>query len=94
MTELRYNIIMNDTIDAAVAKFVAAYNISYVDDCDLLYFCLDAIDCKQVAAIDFANAFLAAYNKYVAAVMPLEQFDFNTTDAIIDLFNSYAQFCR
>lgn len=80
---------MNDTIIETVTKFISTHNNVYFDDCDLLYSCLDVIDCKQVKAIDFANIFLDTYNKYVADIMPLEQFDFNTTDKIMDLFYDY-----
>lgn len=81
---------MNDTITTTVTKFVAEHNNVYFDDCDLLYSCLDAIDCKQVKAIDFANIFLDAYNKHVANIIPLEQFYFNTTERIMHLFYDYA----
>lgn len=80
---------MNDAITAAVTKFITEHNNVYFDDCDLLYSCLDVIDCKQVKAIDFANIFLDAYNKYVANIIPLEQFYFNTTERIMHLFYDY-----
>jgi hypothetical protein len=80
---------MNDTITETVRKFISAHNNVYFDDCDLLYSCLDVIDCKQVKAIDFANIFLDTYIKYVADILPLEQFYFNTTDKIMDLFHDY-----
>lgn len=82
---------MRYKIDSTVKNYINNLSENYFDDCDLLYVCFDTLDSKNIDIVDFASIFIESYKKYVDKILPLKDYDFNTTELITELYNEYCK---